>query len=130
MTPEDRLEEVFERGFDEGLDSLNPNDRQLFLIWEFILDQEMGGLSGYFYNHLPDLAHIHATVEAMRHHRLVELAALLTRALELFADYVDPDSASTWNEVLARYDPEKRLGAIGDEINALDNYGLAQSTIA
>ena len=129
MTPEDRLEEVFERGFDEGLDSLNPVDRELFRIWEFIIDLEMGGLSGYFYNHLPDLTYIQAAADAMRRHDLVQLASLLTRALELFSDYVEPDSASTWNEVLSRYDPGKQLDAIQAEIFGLDNYGLAQSTI-
>ena len=129
MAPDDRLTEVFERGMNAGVDRLSPADQELYLIQEFLLDYEMGGLSSYFYNHLPNLARVQATKIAMQNHGLRQLAKLLNDALKLFLGYVDPDPPSTWDKVLGRYDPSNRLTAIEKEINALDNYGLGQSSI-
>lgn len=129
MTPDDRLTEVFERGLNTGFDNLTPTERELYLIQEFILDHEMGFLSGYFYNHLPDLGRIDATVNAMKRHGLPDLANLLAGALVLFEDFVESDCPGTWREVLSVYDPSKRLGEIDEEICTLKNYGLAQSSI-
>jgi hypothetical protein len=130
MTAWERLTEVFDRGLRDGVDRLTPAERDLYLIQDFIIEQEVNGLGGYFYNRLPDRAHIQATVDAMRRHGLRQLANLLGEAMYLFRDYADPDQPTTWGEVLRQYDPSNRLGAIEDQIRALDDYGLAESSIA
>jgi hypothetical protein len=154
VTADERLTEVFDRGLREGVEALSPADRELFRIQDFILEYEMNGLSGYFYNRLPDLGEISAAVDAMRTHELRELAALLSEAARLFAGYADPDPPTTWGEavtadsdesdsgyadpdppttwceVLRRYDPTDRLSDLESRIGALDNYGLGESSIA
>ena len=124
MVSHDRLAEVFDRGLRDGLDTLSIEDQELFRIQDFIIDYEMGGLSGYFYNRLPDLDGIRAAVAAMQRHRLTELAALLGEAVGLFAGYADPDLPSTWGEVVRRYDPAGRLDELDRLIGALDGYGV------
>jgi hypothetical protein len=74
----DRAAKVFYRGLRDGADALGLADRERFRIQDFIIDYEMDGLSGSFYNRLPDLTGVQATVAAMRQHGLAELAALLT----------------------------------------------------
>lgn len=108
----------------DGVDALSPADRELFRIPDFIIDYEMGGLSAYFYNRLPDLDGIQATVAAMQRYGLAKLAALLDEAARLFDGYTDPDPPTTWTEVCRRYDPAGRLDELDSRIGALDNYGL------
>lgn len=120
----DQLAEAFDRGLRDGVDALSPAERELFRIQDFVIEYEMGGLSAYFYNRLPDLDGIHAAVAAMRRHGLVELAALLEEATELFAGYTDPEPPTTWVEVCRRYDPGGRLDELHSWIGGLDNYGL------
>jgi hypothetical protein len=129
MTADDRLTEVFERGLREGVNSLSPVDRELFRIQDFIIEYEINGLSGYFYNRLPDLLEIGMAVEAMRNHGLPELSALASEALALFAEYTEPDPPTTWGEILSRYDPSDQLETLGKRIAAIDNYGLSRSLI-
>jgi hypothetical protein len=120
----DKLAEVFDRALRDGVDTLSPGDRELFRIQDFVIEYEMGGLSAYFYNRLPDLDGIHAAVAAMRRHGLADLAALLVEAAGLFAGYTDSDPPATWGEVCRRYDPAGRLDELHDRIAALDNYRL------
>ena len=129
MTPFERLYEVFNRGLDSGVEALSPSERELFRIEDFLVEYEMNGLSGYFYNRLPDLDGIVATVAAMRRYGLTALGDLLGEAVDLFKGYVDPDPPSTWGKVLRRYDPRERLDRIAKRINALNNYGLDASSI-
>jgi hypothetical protein len=129
MTVNLRLLEVFDRGLRDGVDTLTPADRELFRIQDFIIDFEMGGLSGYFYNRLPDLDGILAAVASMRRYGLPELATLVGEAAGLFAGYADPDPPSTWDEVRRRYDPVGRLDELDRLIGALDNYGLDSASI-
>lgn len=124
MTLEDRLTEVFDRGLRDGVESLAPVDRELFRIQDFIIEFEMNGLSGYFYNRLPDLEEIAATVAAMRKHGMAEAAALLAEGAELFASYIDPVPATTWSAVLRQYDPTDRLDELASRIGELENYGI------
>ena len=124
MVLHDRLAEVFDRGLQEGVDALSPADRELFRIQDFIIEYEMGSLSGYFYNRLPDITGIQAAVMAMRQHGLSELAALLDDAAGLFVDYSDPDPPTTWDKVCEQYDPTGRLDELDKRIGALDNFGL------
>lgn len=130
MTPDDRLTDVFDRGLRDGVEFLSPTDREFFRIQDFIIEYEMGGMSSYFYNRLPDRDRILAAVAAMRRHGLPELAALLAEAAELFAGYVEPVSSTTWSEILQEYDPRGRLNELHGPIDALENYGLGESSIS
>jgi hypothetical protein len=130
MTASERLAAVFGRGQSQGLASLTATERGLWLIQDFIQEHDGGGLSGYFYNRLPDLGTIQATVKAMRRQRLTRLAEMLNEALELFREYVDPDTPTTWRETARRYDPQNQLDVLSDRIYALGDYGLAGSRIA
>jgi hypothetical protein len=130
MTASERLAEVFARGQSQGLASLTATERDLWLIQDFIFQHDGGGLSGFFYNRLPDLGVIQATVAGMQRQGLTQLAGMLNEALELFREYVDPDTPTTWNAVLRRYDPLNRLDALSDGICALGDYGLPGSKLA
>jgi hypothetical protein len=129
MTGSERLAEVFARGQSMGLASLTATERDLWLVHDFIQEHDGGGLSGYFYNRLPDLATIQATVEAMQRQGLTQLAEMLNVALELYREYVDPDTPTTWREVQRRYDPLNQLDVLSNRIYALGDYGLAGSRI-
>lgn len=129
MTPEERLHEVYERGWEEGIDTLSPGDRELFMIQDFIVEFLMEGLSCYFYNRLPDeLGRVRATIAAMRRHGLNTLAELLAEAAELFWDYRELEHIKTCGELMQYYDPEDRLDQIQDRILALEGYGLDELT--
>jgi hypothetical protein len=129
VTPTHRLTEAYARGLSVGFDQLSEDEQAWFLIQDFILEREMGGLSGFFYNRLPEIDRIRATIKAMRSQDLTLLANLLTESLELFREYDNTGSALFWNEILTRYDPAKRLIALDAEINKLKNYGLENSKI-
>jgi hypothetical protein len=118
-----QLAEAFDRGLRDGADALSRADRELFRIQDFITEYEIGGLSGYFYNRLPDLRGIRATVTAMKRRGLTELAILLGEAANLFAGYT-AHAPTTWEHVVLRCDPSGRLEKLDERIGALDNYGL------
>jgi hypothetical protein len=130
MDAESKLSAVFDRGLRDGIESLSPNDRELFLIQDFIIETEMTGLSGYFYNKLPGLPMLKETVAAMRRRGLVQLADILEQGVGLFHDYRDPEVPTTWGKVRDHYDPENVLDVLSRRLAALDNYGLGQSCIA
>lgn len=129
MLPSQRLSEVFDRALNKGPESLSKEERDLYLIQDFIIEQEMNGLSGYFYNRLSDQRQISSTVVAMRRYGLSDLAAIVNEALQLFQGYTHVDSKTTWSEILRRYDPDNRLDTLAKRINALDDYGLRNSSI-
>jgi hypothetical protein len=124
MDARDELTEAFDRGFREGLDSLNLRERDLYLIQEFIIAYEMGGLSGFLYNRLPDVTGIGEIVASMRARSLNKLADLLEQAKCIFRDGAWPEGLTTWGSVLQHYDPSRRLDTIESEIESLDDYGL------
>jgi hypothetical protein len=124
MSFSDHLTEVFDRAMKDGEHTLSSADHDLFLIQDFILDFEMGSLSSYFYNRLPDTARIEAAVDAMRRNNVAQLGDLLDEALDLFRGYKDADSPTTWAELLHRCDPDGTLQDVESRILSLDNYGL------
>ena len=127
MALDDELAEVFDRGLRDGIASLNPTDKQLFLIQYFICELEMNGLTGYFYNQLPALAHTHETIAAMRVHGINQLADLLAEAASLFNGYCDPSPPTTWSAVLSKYDPSDSLSSITSRMHELPGYGFPES---
>ena len=120
----DRLSEVFERACHSGIGVLTADERELYEIQEFILHYELGGVSGYLYNHLVGTDKIRAVISAMRKRKLTRLAALLEEAVELVANYNIQDSPTTWGRILQECDPNRRLASIDTEIEKLDDYGL------
>jgi hypothetical protein len=124
MGMQQRLEDVFDRGVDDDGASLPPEDAPYYLAWKFILDWEMGMLSGYLYNTLPDLDAGRAQVKALERVGLTELAGILREALALFEDYTDQTGQTTWETTLGKYDPEGILETLDAAIEALDNYGI------
>jgi hypothetical protein len=128
MASDDRFAYAFERGHRDGFETLSPVDRDLYCIQDFILEFEMSGLSGFFYNRLPELDDIRATVAAMRKHGIFELASLLNEAADLFAEYTDPEVTTTWCEILRRFDPTNRLAALEQRIMALNDYGIGRAS--
>jgi len=129
MLPHERLSEIYDRALAVGVESLSTDDRDLYLIQDFIIELEMGGLSGYFYNRLPLKNQIQGTVSAMRKHGLGELAELLSEAYQLFESYSETDVANSWSEILQRHDPDSRLAVIEKQIDAIENYGIDESSI-
>jgi len=124
VTIDDQLTDVFDRGLRNGVESLSAAELELFRIQDFIIEFEMNGLSGYFYNRLPDRDDILATIAAMQSRGASELAAHLGEGLDLFSGYVESDSVTTWGDVLRRFDPTERLESIHRRISALNGYGL------
>ena len=130
MTLDERLTDAFDLGLSEGVQSLSPEDQQLYRIQDFILEFEMGGLSGYMYNRLPDVAGIGETVAALRQFEFLRLSELLEQTANLFREYRDPNPPTTWEQVRKEYDPENRLDSIADEISALAKRGYGVSSVA
>ncbi len=127
MTPtDDQLTAAYDKGITEGAGKLVGTEREYYLIQDFILEYENGGLSGYLYNRIPDFDHIRAAVASMTKHDLVELGSILSEAVAVFEGYQDPDPPSTWRAVLQHYDPEGKLRELESRIMSLKNYGLSQ----
>jgi hypothetical protein len=111
------------------VEPLSSEDHELSCIQAFMTAHELCGLSQYFCNRWPDLTHIHEAVAAMRRHGVVELAALLSEAVELFADYVPCDPSTSWEEVCRHHDPTGLLDRLDERIRALDNYGISPDAL-
>jgi hypothetical protein len=101
----------------------------MFLIQDFILEFEMNGLTGYFYNRLTTAGRMIDTVSAMRRYHLPELADLLFEAVQLFREFSPEHEADNWAELITKYDPGNRLHAINQQIILLDDYGISKSAI-
>lgn len=129
MLPHQRLSKVYDHALAVGVESLTNDERDLYLIQDFIIELEMGGLSGYFYNRLPLKNQIQATVFAMRKYALGELAELLSEAHQLFGAYSETDVANTWSEILQQHDPDNRLAVIEKRIDEIEDYGIYGSSI-
>jgi Domain of unknown function (DUF4375) len=130
MDARERIAEVYERGLEDEGASLDPTERELYLIQDFIFEHEMAGLSGYLFNRLPDVDRIRATAEAMHRQGLKRLADMLDEALGLFRKYDESRPETTWSEILREYDPNDRLDELEEEIGKLNDYGLGESKIA
>jgi cell wall assembly regulator SMI1 len=52
------------------------------------------------------------------------LAVILAKGVALFKGYKDPDSPSTWGEILKKYDPKNQLDGLDTQIAELENFGI------
>jgi len=118
------LFEIFDKAMSNGVETLSPEERRLYLIQDFILEWENGALTGYFYTRLPNVALIAETIAAMRHHDVTALADILEKALAVFRGYTDPTVPTTWEKTLEQYDPGGQLSELDRQIDALTGYGL------
>ncbi len=66
MDPDEELSSVFDRGFNEGVETLSKEDRELYFIQSFILEYEMEGLYGLLYNWIPEWSKFDDAIAAMR----------------------------------------------------------------
>ena len=126
----DILTETFDRCFRLGIESLSPREQDLYRIQDFILEFEMNGLSGYFYNRILNIASIEKTIQAMLNSGMVDVANLLINALTLLKPYEGHDEQKTWSEVLATLDPTNQLSVLESNINKIPDYGFKQNCYA
>lgn len=129
MTPDERLTEVFDRGFHNGQESLSAAEADLYRIQHFILEYDMGGIGGYLYNNLLDRTEMQLTIDAMKSNGLHILATLVRQSVDLFSACEDLEEATTWGEICQKYDPSNLMNEIDRQIAQLDNFGLDASTI-
>lgn len=122
----DDLASAFDKAMAVGEDNLIGEDREYYLIQDFILQYEIGSLSGYLYNRIPDFDVIWETIDSMREHGLRDLAAILTEAVNVFDGYQEPDPPTTWGNVLEYYDKARALPALAQRICELQDYGLRE----
>jgi hypothetical protein len=122
----DQLTIAYDKGFTKGEENLVGIDREYYLIQDFILEYEIGGLSGYLYNRIPDFDRIRTAIGSMRRHDLSELSSILSEAVAIFDGYREPDPPTAWRAVLQHYDPADKLRELDSQIMELENYGLSQ----
>ena len=124
MSLERCLTDVHERGAPDDGASLPAEDVPYYLAWDCILRLEMGGLSGYLYNALPDPAAVRTTIAALERVGLHDLAGLLERASSLFEGYDAEGSGRTWEDVVRLHDPDGMPERLDERVRALDEYGI------
>ncbi len=124
MSPKNILAEIFDRAMKHGPETLSNDERELYLIQDFIIEFEMGGLTNYLYNRSAIPGHIPSTIRSMQKYRLLDLARILTATSELFSAVQSESSSGTWSEMLDRCDPDGQLAANEQRINDLVNYGM------
>jgi hypothetical protein len=129
MSQIEKLSCIYERAMSQGVDSLTNDDRELYLIQHFLIELEMSGLSGYFYNNIQAPGAISSTIAAMRKYELSDMAQLLSEAFELFGAWVTPENAMQWSGILRQCDPTNRIELIEDRMCSLDNYGIGSSRL-
>ncbi len=117
--------EMIARVAQHGMGALTPDETEIYTIQCFVNEFESNGLSGYFYNTLPDLDGTRAVVQALRRRQFDQVADPLACALNLFQNYSDPSPPSTWFAVLRLYDPLDQLDTFDAAIGrAIDQLGL------
>jgi hypothetical protein len=92
----ENLTKIFDEAMIHGVGSLSAEERRIYLIQDFILEWEINGLTGYFYNRLSNRDLIADTIGAMQRHGLSSLADILIDALAIFHDYAEPIEPTTW----------------------------------
>ncbi len=129
MSQIEKLSRIYDRAMSQGVESLTNDDRELYLIQNFLIELEMSGLSGYFYNNVHAPGGISSTIAAMRKYGLSELAQLLSEAFALFGASATPEDAMQWSDILRKCDPTNRIALIEDRMCSLDNYGIESSRL-
>lgn len=127
------LSEVFDRGLAKGEEKLAAKDLELFLIWDFVIEYEMGGLTGFLYNRVSNPGRIDATARALRKYEVEPLAKVAEELARRFRSWTnsDDDWGETWDEVRTRHISDARLERLEDQLTRAGEkgYGLRESKL-
>jgi hypothetical protein len=131
VRPDSVLSAVFDKGLSRGLGTLTRVERQLFLIQDFIIETEMGGLSGYLFNRVASRGRLAATATAMEVHDVRLLAPIVGELQWRFRGYRSRRGA-TWDDACGRHLSDARLAVLEAKLDrARDkHYGLGRSKMA
>lgn len=116
MNLDHKLHEAFEKHLSQGPRSLSAEEWKLYRAQRFIIESEVGGLTGFLYSILPDHHEIKETIASLGSLGLHDYCHILTEAYGLFRDYKEPIEESTWEEQCLIYDSNGKLGLLEDEL--------------
>ncbi len=125
------LSEIFDRGLHSGIQGLSRRDRELFLIWDFVIETEMGGLSGYLYNRLAKRGRLAATARAMEKYDVGLLAPITRELARRFLGW-GARGSDTWEVSRRRSISDARLELLQQRCDeaSRSGYGLEESKVA
>jgi hypothetical protein len=127
------LREIFDRGLTKGEEKLSPKDLELFLIWDFVIEYEMGGITGFLYNRVSRPGRIDATARALRKYEVEPLAKVAEELSRRFRSWRNSDDAwgETWDEVRTRHISDARLAQLEDQLTRAGEkgYGIHESKL-
>lgn len=125
------LSAVFDKGLSMGIGTLTRIERQWFLIQDFIIETEMGGLSGYLNNRLIHRGRLSATATAMETH---DVRLLIPISRELQRRFLGHRSrpGETWDDLRSRHVSDARLAKLEERVDQARSkgYGLDKSKLA
>jgi hypothetical protein len=102
----------------------------VFRVYIFDTDQEMGGLTSFFYNADSSPAVASETADALEAMGASRTAVLLRDAASFICRPSLQEGAATWEECLKRVDPEDRLHDICKQISRIGEvYGLHKAFV-
>jgi hypothetical protein len=125
------LSDIFDRGLRKDA-RLTRRERELFLIQSFIIDTEMGGLSGFLYNAHSKRGRLEATANALEKYDVKPLAPIARELAKRFHGWrARTKQAQTWEEVLAVCVSDARLALLEERLSnaAHRDYGLERSRV-
>ena len=123
IRPDQVLSAVFDKGLSNGT-AITRVERQLFLIQDFIIETEMGGLSGYLYNRLSHRGRLAATANALELHDVRLLAPIARELQRRFAGHRS-HAGETWDDVCRRHVSDARLAVLEARLDAARSKGYA-----
>ncbi len=125
------LAEVFDRGLRKD-EKLTRRERELFLIQDFILSTEMGGLSGFLYNSCSKRGRLDATAKAMEKYEVKPLVPITRELATRFHGWrARSKKAQTWEETQRTCISDARLDVLEYKLTKASDkgYGLERSRI-
>lgn len=131
MRVSELLTDVFDRGLREGEKKLSRRDRELFLIWDFVIEFEMGGLSGYLYNRVAKRGRLAATARALTKYEVKPLARIFGELARRFATF-SSDSSETWEDACRAHLSDARMKLLEEQLEAAQEagFGVEKSKLA
>jgi hypothetical protein len=116
----DACDSISQRALRQGVTSLSSIERIVLRAYIFDTDQQMGGLTSFFYNtdSSPEVAV--ETAAALEAIGAPATAAVFRTAASIICHSVLQQGASTWGERLQRVDPDGQLEKLCWQINELD----------
>lgn len=101
------LNAAYEKGLDQGLECLTGRETHLYWSMDFISQWLNGGMTGYFYNRLPDHSDIICAIKGLNKVGLNSASDTLSKAYDPWRNYMDPDPSEgkTWGDMCSQYDP-------------------------